>query len=293
MNKLVLILLSLLASASNYAAILRAQEDFSILRNGTTVTPTCLQAGMETNTDYLYPEMNIRPECGNSSESSDLLSGSAPEGSPAATSQTSGYPVHDSLENEIKDLQLPPVTKDDYDTTLINTNILLTPLINDWDPYGNPVRLINVRKPLHGIMEVKEDRKTILYSPNQGYTGDDYFAYVIIDTVNLVRSDTAVIHIYVSAGIPMIVHNIITPNGDGFNDRWIIEGIEEFQNNSITIFNRWGDEINSFEGYDNASRVWNGTNVRNERVPDGTYFYILKIRNVGDYTGWIYVRGNS
>jgi gliding motility-associated-like protein len=90
-----------------------------------------------------------------------------------------------------------------------------------------------------------------------------------------------------------ITYNVITPNGDGYNDRWIIDGIEEYPDNSVIIFNRWGDEINAFDRYDNMNHVWGGTNEKNERVPDGTYYYILKIRDVGDFKGWILVRGNS
>ena len=92
---------------------------------------------------------------------------------------------------------------------------------------------------------------------------------------------------------PFIIHNVITPNGDGFNDTWIIEGIEEFPENDVVIINRWGDVIKSFNGYDNKNEVWDGTNKNDDHVPDGTYFFILKIKDVGNYKGWILVRGNS
>jgi len=86
------------------------------------------------------------------------------------------------------------------------------------------------------------------------------------------------------------IYNVITPNGDGVNDTWIIECIEQYPENSVRIFNRWGDEINSYERYDNQSRVWDGTNLKGKRVPDGTYFYILSIKDMERKTGWIFVR---
>jgi gliding motility-associated-like protein len=91
----------------------------------------------------------------------------------------------------------------------------------------------------------------------------------------------------------LVFHNVITPNGDGANDTWIIDCIENFPLNQVSVFNRWGDVIREFENYNNTSMAWNGTNSRDESVPDGTYYYVLAIRNGGSYQGWILVRGTS
>ncbi len=90
----------------------------------------------------------------------------------------------------------------------------------------------------------------------------------------------------------LVFHNVITPNGDGLNDKWIIDCIENFPNNKVTIFNRWGDIVNSFKNYDNVSQVWEGTTTDGKPLPDGTYYYVLTIRNGGRYCGWILLRGN-
>jgi len=89
------------------------------------------------------------------------------------------------------------------------------------------------------------------------------------------------------------VYNVITPNGDGVNDTWIITCIEQHPDNSVQIINRWGDRIRSFERYDNIGQVWDGTNQRGEHVPDGTYYYVLTIKDMDPKTGWIFVRGGS
>jgi hypothetical protein len=39
--------------------------------------------------------------------------------------------------------------------------------------------------------------------------------------------------------------------------------------------------------------VWDGTNRNGEVVPDGTYYYVLTIRDLDPKTGWIFVRGGS
>jgi gliding motility-associated-like protein len=70
----------------------------------------------------------------------------------------------------------------------------------------------------------------------------------------------------------------ITPNGDGRNDRLVIENIEsEYPNYNITIFNRWGNAV--YKG--NASTpTWDGTSnqsgsLGDDVLPVGVYFYVV------------------
>ena len=89
----------------------------------------------------------------------------------------------------------------------------------------------------------------------------------------------------------LVFHNVITPNGDGLNDKWVIDCIENFPENNVIIFNIWGDEIIHFNNYDNVSQVWKGTRQNGQPLPDGTYYYILSIKNGSTFTGWILLRG--
>jgi gliding motility-associated-like protein len=75
------------------------------------------------------------------------------------------------------------------------------------------------------------------------------------------------------------IANIITPNGDGFNDTWIIENIELFPNNQITVVNRQGQPVFTTESYDNN---WGGT-FNGNILPDGTYYYVLKFTDTGEF----------
>lgn len=70
----------------------------------------------------------------------------------------------------------------------------------------------------------------------------------------------------------ILIHDVITPNGDGINDIWIIEGIGNYPNNSVAVFDKWGDEIFAEKGYNNT---WRGTSA-NGMVPSGTYIYLVK-----------------
>ncbi|MNU76509.1 hypothetical protein D3C71_660630 [compost metagenome] len=90
------------------------------------------------------------------------------------------------------------------------------------------------------------------------------------------------------------VYNEITPNGDGMNDYLTIECIENYPDNSITIYNRYGNKIYEVSSYKNN---WNGiANVSGiigsgDAIPSGTYYYVLKINNPEfESVGWVYVQ---
>ncbi|MCK0189553.1 gliding motility-associated C-terminal domain-containing protein, partial [Arenibacter sp. F20364] len=80
--------------------------------------------------------------------------------------------------------------------------------------------------------------------------------------------------------------NQISPNGDGFNDSVYINCIGDYPNNTLEVYDRYGNEVFAASGYDNT---WMGTG-KNGNLPKGTYFYIL---DLGDGTevrkGWIQI----
>lgn len=66
--------------------------------------------------------------------------------------------------------------------------------------------------------------------------------------------------------------NVITPNGDGMNDFLVFENLEFHPNNTLVIFNRWGNLLFEQEEYQNN---WDG-----EKQSEGTYFYILTLEGI-------------
>jgi gliding motility-associated-like protein len=74
----------------------------------------------------------------------------------------------------------------------------------------------------------------------------------------------------------------ITPNGDGKNDRFIIPDLAEnptkYPANELLILNRWGQVLYQAKPYKND---WEGTNQQNQPLPDGTYYYIMRL-NIAD-----------
>jgi gliding motility-associated-like protein len=85
------------------------------------------------------------------------------------------------------------------------------------------------------------------------------------------------------------VYNGITPNNDGHNDYFHIDNIEEYPKNEVDIFNRWGQQLDHIEGYDNKNKRWNGTLSGSDVLaPTGTYFYVIKLGdNTKPIKGWI------
>ena len=88
------------------------------------------------------------------------------------------------------------------------------------------------------------------------------------------------------------IFTAVSPNGDGLNDTFIIQGIAQYPNNELSIFNRWGVEIYNKKGYDNS---WAGvsegraTIAKDEELPVGTYYYVLKIDGQKDRAGYLYI----
>lgn len=77
-----------------------------------------------------------------------------------------------------------------------------------------------------------------------------------------------------------------TPNGDGHNDIWEIDGIEVFPENHVEVFDRWGTRMWFAKNYDNADNAWRGTTKNGNKIPEGSYFYIIKT-SAETLKGWI------
>jgi gliding motility-associated-like protein len=71
-----------------------------------------------------------------------------------------------------------------------------------------------------------------------------------------------------------------SPNGDGQNDFFVVRGLENFPNNRIEIYNRWGNLVYEQNNYTNQ---WNGRTSGGDELPDATYFVVLTVNN-GDIT---------
>jgi gliding motility-associated-like protein len=88
------------------------------------------------------------------------------------------------------------------------------------------------------------------------------------------------------------VYHGMSPNGDGMNDVLTIRNIALYPNNEIRIFNRWGNEVYFAQGYGQNGNFFGGQTDYRDKIPSGTYYYILKVwddRDLKIYRGYFQV----
>ncbi|WP_262509291.1 gliding motility-associated C-terminal domain-containing protein [Neotamlana nanhaiensis] len=89
------------------------------------------------------------------------------------------------------------------------------------------------------------------------------------------------------------MYNEFSPNGNGKNEFFVIDCINNYPNNELQIYNRWGNVVYIKEGYDNTfNGISNGRAVvnKNKKLPVGTYYYILDLGDGSEpRAGWLYI----
>ena len=107
--------------------------------------------------------------------------------------------------------------------------------------------------------------------------------YVITATDACGRTATA--ESVVDVDCEIIIPNVFTPNGDGYNDRFDIDGILGTEN-TVKIFNRWGQVVFEAKNYRNT---WSANGIS-----DGTYFYeVMVTREPEPLTGHVTILRNG
>ncbi|RYY07858.1 MAG: gliding motility-associated C-terminal domain-containing protein, partial [Sphingobacteriaceae bacterium] len=82
----------------------------------------------------------------------------------------------------------------------------------------------------------------------------------------------------------LTANNVITPNGDGKNDTWVIKNIDYYPSNTVKVFDKAGRIVYQKQGYTND---WNGT-YNNTALTQGTYYYVIDFgAGLGTFKGYI------
>jgi gliding motility-associated-like protein len=171
---------------------------------------------------------------------------------------------------------------DDLVTTYKNKHIVLDVLKND-SLNSNQVTMAIVKAPNFGKAYKTSDFR-IFYEPQLDYCNNqkaDELQYSICTTNGC---DTAKVNILVLCD-SLRFNTGFSPNNDGINDYFTIEGIELYPLSTLRIYNRWGVKVFQTTGYKNN---WEGT-FQGKHLPDGTYFYQLNTGRGADYTGYLQI----
>ena len=177
----------------------------------------------------------------------------------------------------------------DSTCTQRNLPVRLNVLAND-TVYGGVAsfEIVTPPDPSDGDLVVNADN-TVTFTPADGVCSRD--VTLVYEVCNGNRNapgggcGQGVVTICIECD-PLTIFTAVTPNGDGKNETFWIERIEEFPDNRLQIFNRWGNLVYEERGYLND---WSGT-YNGDPLPDGAYFYILDVADGGTettYNGYV------
>ncbi len=110
--------------------------------------------------------------------------------------------------------------------------------------------------------------------PEVNPTEETVYAVTITDINGCSYTDSVTICILEDPLSEFMLVSIITPNGDGDNDNLFFKGLQAFPENTLTIYNRWGNVVYEKSRYQQENNIWDGKNGGEDLAAD-TYYYIL------------------
>jgi len=154
--------------------------------------------------------------------------------------------------------------------------IHLKDLISDSDDNLVLSTLTIVSQPSSGATAtIDANFNLVIDYAGKPFTGTESITISVCDSFSACTEQTLSIEVIASIN----VYNAVSPNRDGKNDYFIIDGIDKLQDtkvNHVAIFNRWGDVVWEGHNYDNVSVVFSGYSKNNAELPSGTYFYKIE-----------------
>jgi gliding motility-associated-like protein len=120
---------------------------------------------------------------------------------------------------------------------------------------------------------------------NQSYSnlGPDLYYITIEDSAGCVAMDSIIIREPDSVvidvdNVELLIPNAFTPNGDGFNDLYVIRGMmPDHVENEFYVFDFRRQLVYSAQNYSNT---WNGTDNKGNRLLTGTYYGVFKSKGL-------------
>lgn len=138
------------------------------------------------------------------------------------------------------------------------------------------------------------------YTYNTGSSVGQSTYYNVATDINGCKSSAELQIIAQPCGIT--ITEAVTPNGDGFNDVFVIENVEFFPGTKIKVFNRWGLEVYSSDDYKNDwdVRSTSKLDVGGDHLPEGTYYYLIELGGEEDnpqygekFKGYFFIKLSS
>ncbi|WP_140939598.1 Ig-like domain-containing protein, partial [Sphingobacterium lumbrici] len=163
----------------------------------------------------------------------------------------------------------------------VTINVTANDIITRWPVDLSTVEI--VQGPGRGRVEVLPSGEIVFYAPADNNLDPVTFTYRVKDQKGR-YSNVATVTVTILPN-PLIIPNVITPGNDDYNEYFFIKGLEMYDKVSLSIINRWGNEVYFNENYNNT---WNGTGLN-----DGTYYYVLQTVRNGkkeSHKGWVIIK---
>jgi gliding motility-associated-like protein len=188
-----------------------------------------------------------------------------------------------TIEVVCEDDGTPPVI-DDTDVSITAGSLLRLPISKHIGREAIDEVYI-VDGPLQGGVEIDQKSMELIYTPNEDFCGfTDRFSYMI----NYAGFATRLAEVNVDVHCAeLIVYSGFSPNNDGLNDTWKIQGIENYPENKVMIFDALGNRVYYDTHYTNE-KAWDGLS-NGVMVPSGTYYYVIRDGEGKRYTGFIQI----
>lgn len=87
------------------------------------------------------------------------------------------------------------------------------------------------------------------------------------------------------------IPNAFTPNADGYNDHWNIQGLENYPGTEVNVYDRRGLPVFK-EVMTKKPLSWNGK-LNGSPLPTGNYWYTIKVSDGRMYTGWLLIKNRE
>jgi gliding motility-associated-like protein len=101
--------------------------------------------------------------------------------------------------------------------------------------------------------------------------------YAVVVTNSFGYQATVPVLLTVIVDYKLVPNNLVTPNGDGVNDRWVIPNIDMYPDNEVMVYDKAGRVVFSKRGYNNE---WDGT-VNGTKLKEDAYYYVIKFNKDG------------
>lgn len=163
---------------------------------------------------------------------------------------------------------LPPIAVNDTASLTNISTVTINVLQND-TLNGTLTEIKIITPPSHGTASILGNYY-VFYEPSFDYCNSEVPDSLQYTICNSVGCDTAWVYI-LKPCTDIVIYDGFSPNEDGMNDAFTIEGVQYFPNNELQVYNRWGNRVLFTKQYKNDWRgTWDG-----RPLPDGTYFYLF------------------